>query len=142
MKLSKNVDCPCKSGDPYGQCCAPYHAGELAPTPVALMRSRFSAYALKLVQYVMDTTHPEGTQYRPNASAWRREVEKFCRATRFRDLEIISAEEGESEDEGFVTFRAELYSGRTDVSFTERSVFRRHEGAWKYHSGEHLVRSS
>ena len=49
--------CPCDSGLPYAGCCARYHHGLAAPTPEALMRSRYSAYALNLHDYVLQTWH-------------------------------------------------------------------------------------
>lgn len=36
----------------------PYHQGQPALTALALMRSRYSAYALKLEAYVLSTWHP------------------------------------------------------------------------------------
>lgn len=57
--LSKQAACPCGSGATYKECCRRYHDGELPPTAEALMRSRYSAYSKGLVQYVVDTTHPE-----------------------------------------------------------------------------------
>ena len=51
--------CPCDSGLDYRQCCAPFHDGHPAPTPQALMRSRYSAYTLGLTPYLMDTWAPE-----------------------------------------------------------------------------------
>jgi len=54
--------CPCDSGQTYLQCCGPWHQGlglgVFAPTPEALMRSRYSAYVLGLVDYLLATWHP------------------------------------------------------------------------------------
>lgn len=50
--------CPCHSGKTYQDCCAPFHLGEHAPTAEQLMRSRYSAYVLKLVEYLHRTWHP------------------------------------------------------------------------------------
>ena len=59
--------CPCGTDKTYGECCGLYHAGWHtgslitprlhAPTPEALMRSRYSAYALKLADYLLGTWH-------------------------------------------------------------------------------------
>jgi len=96
------------------------------------MRSRYSAYTLGLVDYVMNTTHPDGTQYNPNKAAWKRDIEQFCQNTRFERLQILGAA-GD-----MVTFRATLFANQRDVSFTEVSVFRQHNGRWKYYSGTQL----
>ncbi len=53
--------CPCGSARSYDRCCGPYHAGPLrfgAPTPEALMRSRYCAYVLALHDYLLQTWHP------------------------------------------------------------------------------------
>ena len=99
------------------------------------MRSRFCAYALGEVAYVIATTDPQGPQFQPNRARWEAEVEAFCAGTEFRALEVLEAsEEG---DEGRVTFRATLLQGGADASFAERSRFRRRQGRWLYHSGVH-----
>ena len=96
------------------------------------MRSRYSAYALGLTAYIMKTTHPDGTRYNPDAVAWKRDIEHFSRGTRFERLQILGAQAD------MVTFRATLFENQRDVSFTEISVFRQHNGYWKYYSGARL----
>jgi SEC-C motif-containing protein len=103
--------------------------GRQAQSPEALMRSRYSAYALALVEYIIDTTHPDSPQAESDRAAWRRSIEHFCRTTRFAGLTILAV------DDDKVTFRASLFVGPDDVSFTERSLFRRSEGRWLYVSG-------
>ncbi len=55
------ADCPCGSALAYGDCCGIWHRGLIedlhAPTPEALMRSRYSAYALGLPSYLLATWH-------------------------------------------------------------------------------------
>ena len=56
--------CPCESGKPYAKCCEVYHLGAPALTAEALMRSRYSAYALclenpELQTYLLQTWHPD-----------------------------------------------------------------------------------
>ncbi len=96
------------------------------------MRSRYSAYSLGLVSYIMKTTHPDGPRYNPDSVLWKREIELFCQNTRFAGLQILAARED------MVTFRATLFENQHDVSFTEISVFRQHNGHWKYYSGTRL----
>ena len=56
--------CPCRTPAAalsYAACCGRYHAGPLhllAPTAEALMRSRYSAFALDLGGYLLATWHP------------------------------------------------------------------------------------
>ena len=51
--------CPCESGKPYSTCCQLYHQGLVAPTAEALMRSRYTAFALGLENYLLNTWHPD-----------------------------------------------------------------------------------
>ncbi|QYJ87776.1 YchJ family protein [Shewanella mesophila] len=39
----------------YSDCCQPYHQGERAQTPEQLMRSRYSAFVLKIHDYLIET---------------------------------------------------------------------------------------
>src|SRR5689334_9579352 len=89
MKISPNDPCPCHSGLKYKKCCRPYHNGMPAPSPEALMRSRYSAYALNKPDYIMQTTHPEGPHWHENPAAWRVELEAFSLGTRFEGLQIL-----------------------------------------------------
>ncbi|MBN0040600.1 YchJ family protein [Cellulosimicrobium cellulans] len=56
--LDDGARCPCLSGDTYGSCCGRYHAGSPAPTAEALMRSRYSAFAVGDADYLRATWHP------------------------------------------------------------------------------------
>lgn len=127
--------CRCHSRRKARRCCEPFHRGTPAPTPAALMRSRFSAYALGLVDYVIATTDPDGPQWMADEAAWRSQIAAFGRGTRFRGL-VIEDAPPPTADEGFVTFRAVLERDGVDVSFTERSRFTHRNGRWHYHSGE------
>lgn len=119
------MKCPCFSGKPYDKCCGPYHAGEPAPTPLALMRSRYSGYALKKIDYIIETTH---THLQSTIKS-RDDIAKFADETTFGGLDILEA------DGNNVTFRARLSRDGKDVSFTEKSHFEKEDGRWKYHSG-------
>lgn len=123
------------------------------------MRSRYAAYALGLVDYVLDTTDPEGPQASPERRAWAAEVEGFIARTRFVGLEVLGAgsegDAGSSEvscerpgpgaagSAGWVQFHARLTQAGRDASFVERSAFVRRGGRWLYHSAtEHSARSA
>ena len=99
--------CRCHSRKLEKRCCGPLHAGRPAPTPLALMRSRYAAYAKGLVAYVQDTTHPFGPHWQSDRAAWAEELAAFCAATRFDGLTIVDAPDPVG-DEATVTFRAEL----------------------------------
>jgi SEC-C motif-containing protein len=126
MKISPNDPCPCGSGVKYKKCCRVLHSGNAAPTPEALMRSRYTAYALDIPAYIMETTHPDSPHYKDDKTEWRKEVEAFSHNVRFVGLQILNAE-GD-----MVTFHATLFDGAEDISYTERSLFRLDNGRWKY----------
>lgn len=134
MKVGPNAPCPCGSGTKFKRCCRAIHQGTPAPTPEALMRARYSAYATGAVEFVLATTDPQGPQFEPDRAAWARSVESFCSGTEFLGLEVLEAEaEGER---GVVAFRVQLTQRGADASFGERSAFVRRDGAWLYHSGQ------
>src|SRR5450830_2021899 len=59
MRNKPDSNCSCDSEKPYSDCCEPLHQGQLAQTAEALMRSRYSAYVLKLEVYLLNTWHPD-----------------------------------------------------------------------------------
>ena len=55
------VPCPCGLPRGYADCCGRYHDGPqalAAPTPEALMRSRYAAYVRRDARYLLATWHP------------------------------------------------------------------------------------
>lgn len=134
-QMNPNDPCPCYSKRPFYACCQPWHQGKLAPTPAALMRSRFAAYALSNVNYIMRTTHPQSPHAQASKRIWRQALKLFCRQTDFLGLQILHVGEPQN-NVGLVTFRAVLMQAGKDVSFTEKSRFERENGRWLYHSGK------
>ncbi len=128
-KLSPNAPCPCHSGQKYKKCCQRYHKGANASTPLLLMRSRYSAYALGLSGYIIKTTHPDNPDYTTDTKAWAESIALFTQESHFLGLKILEVAEGEKE--GFVTFEATLSSGLLH----EKSRFIRHATAWLYVDG-------
>lgn len=130
---NKNSLCPCCSGLEYQQCCQQYHQGTIPKTPLALMRSRYSAYAKDLPQYIMETTHPDNPNFKVDKNSWAQEIMQFSRNTQFNKLEIVESQEGTTE--GFVTFTAHLAKNGQDASFTEKSRFHKIGDRWLYRDG-------
>ncbi len=106
----------------------------MAETALKLMRSRYSAFALKLPDYIISTTHPDNPQYSKDTASWRSSILMFCNEVHFDDLKIIEFIDGK--DEAFVTFFAQLRQGEADASFQEKSRFLKIDGRWFYHSGQ------
>jgi SEC-C motif domain protein len=115
--------CPCGSGDAYDACCGRLHAGAPAPTAEALMRARYSAFAVGDVGYLIGTYHrarrPEAFSLDP-AIAWTR-------------LAVLDRAGGRLfDDAGTVRFRAVyVRDGRRGV-LDENSRFVREDGRWTY----------
>lgn len=135
MKIKPTDPCPCGSKRPFRICCQPWHEGKPAPTPEHLMRSRFAAYALGNVGYIIRTTHPKSPHAEADQKSWRQDLKAFCHQTDFVGLQILQAEDAQGSI-GWVTFRAILMQAGRDVSFTEKSRFEKVNGRWLYHSGE------
>lgn len=128
-KPSANLPCPCGSGQKYKKCCQKYHKGALPKNAEALMRSRYSAYAFGLAEYIIKTTHPQNPDYNEDTRTWKEEIVQFSTHTEFLHLNVMDFQE--EEEEAFVTFEAELSSG----ILKEKSRFLKVDGKWLYVDG-------
>ena len=131
-KMKKNLHpahapCPCDSGLAYADCCGPWHkgmdAGSYAPTPEALMRSRYSGYVLGLLDYLLFTWHP---------SAAPGDLE--LPPVKWLGLEVCSAVA--AGDAGIVEFVARCRDGGKAQRMHETSRFVRQDGRWYYIDGQ------
>lgn len=130
-----SVPCPCGSQKPLNQCCDVYLQGQLpAPTAEKLMRSRYSAYCLKNIDYLFNTEHPK---YRkPNSRAM---ITATANSLIWLGLTVLNTERGKSEDEtGIVEFIAVYQEGKSVAQLHERSNFIKEKGKWYYTDGEIL----
>lgn len=118
--------CPCCSGLNYADCCQPFHVGKAAPTPLSLMRSRYTAYALKKADYIIDTTHPQNPSYDTNRGRWKKSILEFCNNTQFTHLEILET------GADTVTFVASLQQNGKEFLLKEKSQFRKVDSKWLY----------
>jgi SEC-C motif-containing protein len=124
--------CPCTSKKPYDRCCGPFHAGGTFPeTAEQLMRSRFSAYALGKVDYLI-ATRLEAKRGEEN----RDELIQYCKSVSCVGLKIVSKEQGgKTDDTGIVTFHASLQANGRRSLHIETSSFARENGKWMYVDG-------
>ncbi len=133
---SKYFPCPCSSKILYHKCCKAFHDGQSPPNALDLMKSRYSAYALNLPEYIISTTHPDNPNWIENQETWINDLQNFSSNTQFDNLEIEDFVDGE--DTATVVFRASLRQSGRDVSFTEKSTFLKQGERWLYRSGEIL----
>lgn len=130
--MTTHTFCRCGSGIDYAQCCALFHSGEQKPlTAEALMRSRFTAYALHNAPYLLDTwdatVRPELIDFSKEKVDWQR-------------LEIGTTKKGGAKDtKGVVAFKAYYLQDDEAYVMTEISQFIKRAGGWFYLDG--LVKS-
>jgi SEC-C motif-containing protein len=128
--------CPCHSRREYLSCCALYLGGaEEARTPVALMRSRYAAFALGKAEYLWRTLHAD----HPDRARDRDEVLRSLRGAkdrlRYMSLSILDSRSKDDLGEGQVLFAAGVFERGQDRSFVELSDFRHDGEGWRYLSG-------
>lgn len=114
--------CPC-GGTTFGDCCGPFLLREAWPdTAEQLMRSRYTAFAVRDAEYLLRTWHP---RTRPETVVFD--------DRRWTDLQVTAVVDGGPDDlMGIVAFTARFESdGRRDAVF-ERSAFVRRGGRWVY----------
>lgn len=128
-----DTQCPCGSGKPFAFCCEPAISGRKpAPTAEALMRSRYSAFAIGAVDYLIQTS--AAAHRSPQDAELLAEQTQITTWTR---LEIISTEAGQKDDAtGTVEFKASFESPEGNAILHERSRFQREEGLWVYLDGD------
>ncbi len=129
----KSGSCPCCSGKSYNQCCRKYHEGTLPENALVLMRSRYSAYALDIAPYIIQSTHPKSPHLVKDKKQWIRELHLFSTQVIFEKLEIREWQFGD--DESYVTFTAYLSKDGKDLTFTEKSRFLKEGNQWLYVDG-------
>ncbi|KIQ64953.1 hypothetical protein TR51_12800 [Kitasatospora griseola] len=119
--------CPCGLPAAYADCCGRLHRGEAsAGSAEQLMRSRFSAFAVRDEPYLLRSWHPDT---RP-ASV------DFDPSLRWERLEILGAADGGPfHQDGTVEFRAHYRERGRAGSLHENSRFVRHQGEWVYLDG-------
>ena len=119
------IDCPCGLGKTYDECCGKYHKQDAFPTTAeALMRSRYSAYAMKNADYIVQTALVVD-----NKTA----IEEWMKRVKFVKLEILRTQRGKALDKkGVVEFKAWFEDeGKTEV-LHEVSAFVKRKGRWFY----------
>ena len=97
------------------------------------MRSRYSAYVLSEVDYLI-ATQSDATGA---PAERRRELHASCRQTRWHGLKVLASEAGLAADlEGSVRFEVVFSAGGKRRVLKEHSLFRRRDGAvngeWLY----------
>ncbi len=124
------MNCPCCSGKSYKDCCQPYHLKQkFSPTAEALMRSRFSAFAIPNGDYLWETTSPNKRQFHN-----KKDLQEWGEINDWTKLEIVDKPSANK-----VEFKA-FYNdeeGNPQVHH-ELSQFKMIQNRWYYVTGEFL----
>ena len=121
--------CPCGTGKHYGQCCSRWHQGSeylKAPDAEQLMRSRYSAFVLRLPEYLLATWHPST---RPT------ELELDDHFTKWLALEINHAYQHD-DTHAEVSFTARYKQNGKACRLHEVSRFQKEQEQWFYLDGQ------
>ncbi|KZL17299.1 hypothetical protein PsAD2_03168 [Pseudovibrio axinellae] len=124
-----SASCPCQSGKDFAACCQPFLESRALPeTAEQLMRSRYSAYATKQLEYLKDTLWP---RYQKSFSAV--DTAAYLEQTQWVGLEILSTEKGLASDAiGSVLFCAKYIAQGKFGEQRELSLFKKRKGRWYY----------
>ena len=125
--------CPCDPARAYGKCCGRFHAADAAdaaPDAETLMRSRYSAYARGVHDYLLITWH---SSTRPATL----ELDEAPNARlRWLGLEVLEHHRDDA-DHARVRFVARFrVGGQSAQRLRELSRFVREEGRWFYLDGD------
>lgn len=135
MEINKKmILCPCGSSLSFSQCCQAIILDEKkAESPEQLMRSRYSAYAVKNAQYLFDT-YAKQSQKDQSVS----EILQWAEQCQWLNLTIIDTSTFNVDDlaSATVTFCATYLSDNTFYQLTEKSRFVYEALKWKYLDGD------
>ncbi|MCX7556031.1 YchJ family metal-binding protein [Xanthomonadaceae bacterium JHOS43] len=122
--------CPCNPALKYADCCGKLHGGEPAGDAEALMRSRYSAYALGNIGYLLATWHP-------NTRPATLELDQTPGArVRWLGLRVLEHHRDDA-DHARVRFVARYkVGGQSAQRMQESSRFARDGGHWFYVDGD------
>ena len=123
----ENNSCYCGSQKDFENCCEPYiNEAQKAPTALALMKSRYSAYATHQADYLLATTHSSERKYHSKT-----EILNWAISNQWQKLEIINA------TENTVEFKAYFLDSKLQNQIHhELSTFKLENGSWFYVDGE------
>lgn len=121
--------CPCNSGKMYANCCETFISHQDIPaTPEALMRSRYTAYALNNIDYITETMKsPALDNFDPDATRERNKKIKWV------ELKVVNTSYGFAN--GMVEFYASYTKNNKLHVLHEMSDFVLENGRWYYVSG-------
>lgn len=120
--------CPCQSHLDYAQCCQPLHLQQqTAQTAEQLMRSRYSAFVLKQIDYIIDTTVP-AQQHLLDKSA----LLTWSETTLWQGLEVLQHQTLIDKNHALVEFKAYFKQDDEIQIHHELSAFVKVNSRWYF----------
>ena len=129
---NKKIVCPCQSGKAYKACCKPLHdKSMIANSAEQLMSSRYSAFVLKNIPYLIATLHPSSRESNDELV-----LKQTMAETQWLGLKVIKSVQ--KQNTALVEFSA-FYQGDADIEqLHEKSRFIHENKQWFYLDGEQL----
>ena len=129
--MSENFTAPslcfCRSGKEYKHCCAPFHLHTAVPeTAEQLMRSRYTAYVLNNIPYIVATTVPSQQTLLETHL-----LQEWADNTTWLGLEILKTE-NLTKTQSAVEFKAIFQGEEGELAHQERSIFVKIENCWYF----------
>ncbi|GHE34238.1 YchJ family protein [Sphingobacterium griseoflavum] len=118
--------CHCGTSLSYPDCCGKIHENlALAGTAEELMRARYTAFSLQLIDFLYDSFHPSTRRFQQ-----KKDIEQWAKSNKWMQLEILNS------TLSTVEFRAHYLDPQFQVAVHhEKSNFRKLHGLWYYVDG-------
>ncbi|WP_264538112.1 YchJ family protein [Flavobacterium sp. N1736] len=123
----ENKKCFCDTGLLFQDCCGLYlENNQKAPTALALMRSRYSAYVMHNADYLLETTYVSERQYYS-----KEEILNWATSNKWQKLKILSF------TKNTVEFKAHFLdaNNKSQIHY-EFSTFKSENNQWFYLDGK------
>ena len=131
MSTTVSLACPCGAGQ-YAECCQPLHLKQqFAATAEQLMRSRYSAFALQQIDYILETTALGQQPYLDRAA-----IADWSQSNQWLKLEVIQHQPKLDKTHALVEFKAHYCDQHQDGAAPqihhEISHFVLHQQRWYF----------
>ncbi|MGJ1263938.1 YchJ family protein [Sphingobacterium spiritivorum] len=119
--------CPCGSGQDYLNCCQNIHENLQAATSAEkLMRARYAAFYLGLIDFIYDSFHPSTRRFQQ-----KNDIRQWAHENKWMHLEIIHV------TPQTVEFKAHYMDPQSAIQIHyEKSTFKKFNNTWYYVDGK------
>ncbi len=128
--------CYCGNELEFKECCEPLLNGDRkALTAEALMRSRYSAFAVSDIKYILNTTHPKTRDTLDEDS-----IRSWSSKSTWEGLEIKTTSKGlETDNDGEVEFIAYYSTDEQKQEHHELAFFQKEKDIWYFKDGSSVT---